>query len=120
MTPLDKLARRFQDRCTRGNNDYARAVHPPKTFRQWVATKGAVWACKKLFDEGIATEHRPEHNGFTDAFLVGRLDLTVEYMVWDEPEWKPLFTIPQLEHIRIVARLYDFEKVRAHRALLAS
>ena len=120
MTPLDKLKIRFHGRIIRGNEEYARAIHPPKKFRAWIAAHGAVWACKKVFNDAIVTGHRPEHDGFTAAFLAGRLDLTAEYLVWDETEWRPLFLPEEHDHLRITARLFNFEEVRMHRALVTS
>ncbi len=49
---------------------------------------------------------RKPSDGYTNLYERGRLDLTVEAMVVENPEWHPLFTPEELEKAR--KRLSDY------------
>ena len=45
--------------------------------------------------------------GYTALYMLSRLDLTMEAMIFDNPEWQPLFTAKELEIVR--KRLIDYQ-----------
>jgi hypothetical protein len=46
--------------------------------------------------------------GYTRLFMAGRLDLTVEAVVVDEPRWHPLFTADELDKARRRLAVYGY------------
>jgi|ERR1035437_1293984 hypothetical protein len=48
-------------------------------------------------------------DGYTALYLRGRLDLTVEAMIYDNPKWHPLFTPDELAACK--KRLKDYQYI---------
>ncbi|MFW6161772.1 MAG: hypothetical protein ACODAJ_03330 [Planctomycetota bacterium] len=63
-------------------------------FLQMVTEQGGLQAAKSLLR---ATELS---DGFTALWLAGRLDLTMEAMIVEDPVWRELFTSEELEIAR--------------------
>jgi hypothetical protein len=58
-------------------------------FLSMVTEYGGWGAAKKLL-------HSEVQSGFTEMYLRGRLDLTLEALIHDNPIWHPLFTPEEL------------------------
>ena len=56
-----------------------------------VGEYGGVGACKRL----LATEQPSD--GFERLWRCGRLDLTLEAGIWDNPQWHCLFTQAEID-----------------------
>jgi hypothetical protein len=63
--------------------------HDAARFRQMIATDGGLLTAKKLL------RGKDVSYGFSELYLAGRLDLTVEALVLQE-RWRPLFTADEL------------------------
>lgn len=59
----------------------------------------------------LINAERPS-DGFTHLYERGRLDLTVEAMVVENPQWHPLFTEAELERARRRLRAYGYKLAR--------
>ena len=60
-------------------------------FYQMLEESGGVGAAKRLLNTDTPSK------GFTRLWECGRLDLTVEAVVWDNNEWHSLFTQEELK-----------------------
>ena len=60
-------------------------------FHQMLEESGGVGAAKRLLNTNTPSD------GFTRLWECGRLDLTVEAVIWDNKEWHPLFTQGELK-----------------------
>jgi len=69
-------------------------------FREMVADLGGVEAARRLINANGVSE------GYVALWQAGRLDLTVEAVLIDRPEFHPLFTEAELKICR--KRLKDF------------
>lgn len=76
------------------------ARYTARIFLDMVVTRGGVQTAKALIN---ASKPSP---GYTSLFERGRLDLTVEARVVENPRFYPLFTAPELE--RAHRRLREF------------
>ena len=64
-------------------------------FLGMIQDYGALNAAKRLLHDNKL------HGGLTHLCLLGRLDITMEAMIWDNEVWHPLFS---QEELRIVRR----------------
>ena len=98
MTPEDS----YEARCTRVADDVEAVLKRRVTrFRAMCAEHGSVEATKHLIHA-----QRPSDT-FSDLWMNGRLDLTVEAVVLTEREWDALFTDADRKAAR--KRLRDHE-----------
>lgn len=77
------------------------AGYPAIRFIQMVSEHGGCKAAKTLINADTPSD------GYTELWKRGRLDLTVEALVIDNPQWHPLFEAAELE--RAKQRLIDYE-----------
>ena len=63
-------------------------------FLRMLEDHGGVLTAKKLINLPTVSE------GYTALYMLGRLDLTMEAMIFDNPEWQELFTDKELEIVR--------------------
>lgn len=77
------------------------ADYPAIRFIQMVSEHGGCEAAKTLINADAPSD------GYTELWKRGRLDLTVEALVIDNPRWHPLFEVAELE--RAKQRLIDYE-----------
>jgi hypothetical protein len=68
---------------------------------QMLSDSGGLATAKKLLNSA------DESLGYTELWRRGRLDLTVEALIYDNPRWHPLFTQDELH--KCVERLKKFE-----------
>lgn len=55
--------------------------------------------------------HSPNvSEGYTALWQLGRLDLTVEAVIYDNPKWHPLFTQPELD--TCIRRLTEYRYLK--------
>ncbi len=97
------VARRFDDAMLQ---IYKRAVselgYKPTIFLQMLNADGGVLTAKKLINSP-----RPS-DGYTRLYEEGRLDLTVEAVVIDNPIWHELFTEDELTKARARLKQYRY------------
>lgn len=77
------------------------AKYTPHIYLQMLHEHGGLQTAKILINKP------KESDGYTQLFLAGRLDLTVEAMVFDNPEWHELFTAEELD--KVSTRLKKFK-----------
>jgi|SRR5262245_13465021 len=99
------LEQDFEKRVYQDLHVYIREIGYPHEFIKMLERYGAVGTARRLFAEGEATA-TPRHSGFTKAWDAGRLDLTIEWLPWAEPRWRPLFPefMPYLMRLGIALR----------------
>jgi hypothetical protein len=73
----------------------------------WAGGESWTMSAVKEFDRGMVGSRQPSE-GFTQLYLKGRLDLTVESLVLEE-KFRELFTDELLEHARSRLREYGVE-----------
>lgn len=92
---MEQLKREFHERMEKLADETQREVgRPSPLFRIDLAELGGVDAAKKYLDD------EPPASGFTDLYLLGRVDLTVEWVVAREAKWAELFTPKQMRKAR--------------------
>jgi hypothetical protein len=69
-------------------------------YLQMVSNSGGVQAAKTLLASDAPSD------GYTELWKRGRLDLTVEALIADNPKWQPLFTHAEVK--RAKARLAEY------------
>ena len=60
-------------------------------FHQILDEIGGIATAKRLLNDAKL------HDGFTKLWECGRLDLTVEAVIWDNPKWHSLFNKEELQ-----------------------
>lgn len=70
-------------------------------FLSMLHAYGGIGTAKKLLNDSKI------HDGFTNLYFLGRLDLTMESVIWDNPKWHSLFTRQELAIVRM--RLEDLD-----------
>ncbi len=85
------------------------AKYTPALFFGMLAEHGGLSTARTLI-------HRPAvSDGYTALWQRGRLDLTVEAVIHDNPKWHPLFTADELEICR--RRLEEYRYFVAKRSI---
>lgn len=74
--------------------------YTPSIFFRMLNERGALQTAKQLINSPAPP------NGYTRLWELGRLDLTVEAVVYDNAEWHSLFTQDELDRCR--NRLTDY------------
>ena len=75
-------------------------------FLRMIQDYGGLDAARRLIHDNKL------HEGFTNLYLLGRLDLTMEAMIWDNKHWHDLFTQEEMNVVR--NRLADLGYFRAN------
>ena len=75
-------------------------------FYQMLEESGGIGAAKRLLNTETPSD------GFTRLWECGRLDLTVEAVIWDNIEWHSLFTQEEMNVVR--NRLAGLDYFRAN------
>jgi len=88
------LETEFEERIQRQIRETER-IYPPSVYIKMVSDMGAVAAAKRLIKTATPS-------GFTRMQKEGRLDLTTEAIIIDEPKWQPLFTSEEVNRAREV------------------
>jgi hypothetical protein len=70
------------------------AKYTASVFHRMLCERGGLSTAKYLINDPS------ESQGYTALWERGRLDLTVEALVSDDPRWHPLFTDDELERAR--------------------
>ena len=81
----------------------AEAKYPANTFFHMLNERGGLRTAKTLINSS-----RPS-DGYTELHLRGRLDLTVEAQVLDNPRWHRLFSPEELNRTRRRLREYGYQ-----------
>ncbi|WP_299208024.1 hypothetical protein [uncultured Tateyamaria sp.] len=72
-------------------------------FLGMISERGGLPTAKTLINSPKPSD------GYTALFELGRLDLTVEAMVLETPEWHELFTVDELKRARRRLNQYDYQ-----------
>mgnify|MGYP001306723618 CR=1 FL=1 len=80
---------------------YSEANYKASRFLQMLENHGGLETAKILIHSPTVSE------GYTALWERGRLDLTVEALIHDNPEWHPMFTKDELEIVS--KRLSDYK-----------
>jgi len=87
------------------HNIYVTAVreakYTPHEFHRMLMERGGVATAKVLINRSKPSD------GYTNLYLRGFLQLTVEAVIFDDPRWHPLFTSGELDICR--KRLIEYE-----------
>lgn len=78
------------------------AGYTASVFHKMLVDKGGLLTAKQLINASQPSE------GYTQLFERGRLDLTVEAVVINDPKWHPLFTAEELDRARRRLRQYGY------------
>jgi hypothetical protein len=78
------------------------AGYPATVFYGMVHDNGGLATARTLINAPKPSD------GYTALYLRGRLDLTVEAVVVEEPQWHPLFTDQEIERARKRLREYRY------------
>ena len=72
----------------------AKAIgYTPSIFHQMIVKNGGLTAAKQLINAPKPSD------GYTKLWELGRLDISVEAVVFDNAEWHPLFTKEELDNV---------------------
>ncbi len=87
----EKLEALALDDCKKCRDELG---YHPRKFLRMIAEKGVVQAIKEV----LGTKQLPD--GFTTLCLEQRLDLSAEFLIFNNPEFHSLFTPAELEIAR--------------------
>lgn len=99
---------------TKGPPDFEKAMHQiyvralneagynARLFLQMLDRRGGLGTARALINAGQVSE------GYTRLYELGRLDLTVEAQVVDDPRWHHLFTADELARAKRRLREYGY------------
>jgi hypothetical protein len=104
-----RLKEQFELRLREQIHEHANVLQYPRRFAELVERDGAIITADNVFNDGIAAG-KPRYPAFERAWEAERLDLTVEWLVWAEPRWQPLFSATQLRYLKQLAEDLDFPK----------
>lgn len=76
-------------------------------FLHMVGQQGGLRAAQNLLASDEVSD------GYTELYLRGRLDLTVEAMILDHPQWAPLFTDEELAKAKERLEKYGYSTQQA-------
>ena len=79
------------------------ARYTASIFFNMINDKGGLATAKQLINS------KDPSDGYTQLYLKGRLDLTVEAVVVENPEWHTLFLPEELDRARARLRAYGYE-----------
>ena len=85
MAAMTKLEQEYEEFCLEDLDECKRLGYNPGYFLRMLEQYGAVEATRRL----INSNKWPE--GFTRLFEMGRLDLTLEAGIYDNPKFRTLF-----------------------------
>ena len=106
-----RLREHFETRVRQQIQQYTEVLQYPRRFAEAVQRDGATVTSDNLFQEGMDAG-RPRHPAFERAWEAERLDLTVEWLVWAEPRWQPLFGATKLRYLKLLAEDLAFQHRR--------
>jgi hypothetical protein len=72
-------------------------------FLQMLGDRGGLSTAKYLINSDKPSD------GYTNLYERGRLDLTVEAMVVENPKWHPLFTDEEIKKAKRRLRQYEYQ-----------
>ena len=75
-------------------------------FLQMVNSRGGLDTAKRLVGTDTPSE------GYTKLWELGRLDISVEALIHDNPKWHVLFTRPELKKVRERLDAYGYTGTR--------
>ena len=81
----------------------AEAEYNATVFLNMLHERGGLGTAKFLINTANPSD------GYTQLYLRGRLDLTVEAMIVDETQWHELFTVEEIESARKRLISYEYE-----------
>ena len=105
---MTDVERRFEEAMYAIYREAKAIGYTPSIFHRMLEEKGAVQTARQLINTP-----QPSY-GYTRLWELGRLNLTVEAVVHDNPEWHSLFTQDELDSCR--KRLTDFDYFKTGRA----
>src|SRR5437016_3232913 len=82
------------------------ANYTASIFHRMLCDRGGLSTAKYLINERQVSE------GYTALWELGRLDLTVEAEVVDNPRWYPLFEQEEIERARRRLKEYGYEDLK--------
>jgi hypothetical protein len=71
-------------------------------YIQMVSDLGGVEAARRLVGSDVPSD------GYTKLWELGRLDITVEALISDHPEYHPLFSRSEIKHVRERLKSYGY------------
>jgi len=80
----------------------AEANYTASIFHRMLCERGGLATATYLINERQVSE------GYAALWERGRLDLTVEAVVYDNPKWHPLFTAEELDKVRKRLKEYGY------------
>ena len=102
------VERRFSDAMFAIYHEAKGIGYTPSLFRRMLHEQGALRTARQLINAS-----RPS-DGYTRLWELGRLDLSVEAVVYNNAEWHSLFTDDELQRCR--KRLADYGYFEAGKA----
>ncbi|MGE4251302.1 MAG: hypothetical protein AB7F09_18095 [Parvibaculaceae bacterium] len=81
----------------------AEADYPANIFLRMISERGGLDTAKYLINSSTPSD------GYTHLYERGRLDLTVEALVVDNPRWQALFTSEEIEKARQRLKQYGYK-----------
>jgi len=101
---MENLEKRFNEAMM---DIYCRAKaecnYTPSTFHRMLTTNGGIVTAKQLINAAKESE------GYTRLYLEGRLDLTVEAVVFETERWHALFTADEVKRCRTRLAKYGYK-----------
>jgi hypothetical protein len=79
------------------------AGYTPTIFLQMLVRRGGLSTAKYLINSDKPSD------GYTNLYERGRLDLTVEAMIVENPKWHPLFTDDEIQKAKRRLRQYGYQ-----------
>jgi hypothetical protein len=104
MATMSKLEQEYEEFCLKDLAESKRLGYNPSYFLRMLEEYGAVETTRRL----INSDKWPE--GFTRLSEIGRLDLTLEAGIYDNPKFQALFDEKTLANCR--ARLVEVEYIK--------
>ena len=98
-----KLERDFHHAMIDVHRAAAEIGYRATIFIGMVQDRGGLATAKALINSNVASD------GYTKLFELGRLDLSVEAVVIDNPAWHELFTVDELARARKRLKDYRYE-----------
>lgn len=78
------------------------AKYTASIFHRMLCERGGLATARYLINDST------ESQGYTALWELGRLDLTVEALVVDNPKWHPLFSLEELHKARERLAKYEY------------
>lgn len=82
------------------------ANYPANLFFGMLSDRGGLATAQYLINQDKPSD------GYTNLYQRGRLDLTVEAVIFDNPVWHPLFTEEEMAKVKKRLNQYEYFKTK--------